>query len=452
MAKKRRGKRRNKRSSNSFVVYSHERRLDKLLLDENHKSIQAEYLSKFKKLEQDLLSRTVLVTNVKDLRKPGVKLALESFLRSRYGEIASCVLVSQRKVSFPAARVTFQRKEDAERIFGGTNLLSLQMARNQHQIEIACPAAGHKGYIRVRAETRSDEMMKDALSGDTISLSLKGVSIGHWCPYTDDVWEGIVDHAMEWQEEKSICEDCTLRFNPAKRLVELRLFRPFESVNEESGLIELNQVHVASFRFKDIRHFIDIRQESGTMTLLLSLKNAPRLEVERKKLLSDEYYSERTLRFGNVDGASFGRCFGFKLSVSEGSANLLREHHGFSQMKRFGVFRDSQAGLELTQKRIDETERKKLDIVLRDVQRVDPYLGKDRCERVLVCPRLLTYAVSGFNSRALLDSGCVSWSDLLHDSVTYDKDELNLHCLLLRASASGGSLGAASKVCVASQL
>ena len=113
---------------------------------------QTAYVEKIEALEQELLSRTVIVTCVRDLRQESNVSLLRTFLETTYGTVESCIAIpskarkKQWRTGYPWARVRFQRKACAERIFGNRPLNESQ------KIEVRPPVKFASVAVRLRSE------------------------------------------------------------------------------------------------------------------------------------------------------------------------------------------------------------------------------------------------------------------------------------------------------------
>lgn len=99
MAKNRRRQyraRRRARRSAELVYRSHDRYLQKMVLDEEGKAKMKEYESYVAGIERDLLSRMIYVTNVRDLNDASNLSRLQQFLEEIYWSVEKCWVVPPR--------------------------------------------------------------------------------------------------------------------------------------------------------------------------------------------------------------------------------------------------------------------------------------------------------------------------------------------------------------------
>jgi hypothetical protein len=114
-----------------------------------HKKEHTEHAKIIAEREKELLSRTIFVTNVKDLRNSHNLSLLKVFFQRAYGPVEHCVLASHsgksgRGQSFPKARLRFKHERDAKAIFGGTSLSLVESP-----VTLYDSTVGHRGNLRV---------------------------------------------------------------------------------------------------------------------------------------------------------------------------------------------------------------------------------------------------------------------------------------------------------------
>lgn len=356
MAKKRRRRnkqrRRDEQSTAAFAYHAREAYLKDNLVYERNKAAQSEYLERIARIEKDILSRTVYVFQARDLKRDANLEALRLFLETRYGLVEECIRHhdGKKKHPFPGARVRFQFKLDAEKIFGG----STELSRISTFVEVPCAVGCRRGMIRIKPCPPYADIAKMELIGSTIEFTATRLALGHWFPPGKDVftsWTQEGKDLAEWLGEVETDISCTFSIDLNKRTVELGTTGVSEvgaaGVSGLGGLMSLLGVfeptsrHFASFRFKELVDHIDIGidpQNPDEYTLLFELKHPPKLESESvpDRVLG---HRERTVQFGTVPSDAFGECLSFKLSVSSTALDrIFLNRGGWDKLQSFGVF------------------------------------------------------------------------------------------------------------------
>lgn len=129
---RKKGGRRRRRSEAAQLAASYnlrrlEREVDDALVYQSCKKEYSEHAKQVAKREEELLSRTIFVTNVKDLRNHRNLDLLKAFFAREYGPVERCTLERHsgrggRGGGFPRARLRFRNEGDAKAIFGGRKL------------------------------------------------------------------------------------------------------------------------------------------------------------------------------------------------------------------------------------------------------------------------------------------------------------------------------------------
>jgi hypothetical protein len=340
------------------------RHVDDVLSYEESKKKQLDYQRFFVDKEQEILSCTVFVDCARDLNNPGNLQQLQQFMASTFGPVFECkatyypwIKRSKQRNKFPPARVRFLRKTDAEKIFGGLDLI--RASANRSVKWLMCPIGYKNGTIRVRPSELFPDMMGEELKGAVISLDSLSVSMGHWCRAQDEM---MVDSAVEeaydeWLEEvkmapppqmmpppqigafaQAIAADIwgsfdghasapQIRIDLNKRTIELVL-------HQNSGM----HSHRLSFQFKHLASRMTLYRESDGFCLVFSLKHPPKLEFNILLGREEELSRYRTIRWGPFQTETIGRCLGYKLSLSKTTVEQLLYHDNWNKLREFGVF------------------------------------------------------------------------------------------------------------------
>jgi hypothetical protein len=347
------GRRRCRRQTSRFAVFSHSRFVDGIINDEKARADQKQYLHKAREIEEELLGRTIFVTNVLNLNKPENLEMLRRFMESTFGKVERCVRDkfrtnrsrNSRRASFPPARITFATKQAAERVFGGRAL------RESGPQRLTCSTVGHRGSIHVMPSRRYDGMLESALTGNSVSFESDGLSFGHWIPSFDDLFTSFhkasdedwvsrfpADGQETFIEESSHPGPFAVRIDLYKRLIEITSSRLVEDDPLQAvwmSLLGLDETtEVLTVRFKELRNHVSVclDDQSGKYFLVFSTKWPPRLELE-----SLEGKRARQTCFGAFPEPVVGRCLGIKVSVSRSSISLILNHQSCDKLRNFGV-------------------------------------------------------------------------------------------------------------------
>jgi hypothetical protein len=337
------GRRRRRRQTSRFAVFSHGRFVDGIINDEKARADQKQYLHKAREIEEELLGRTIFVTNVLNLTEPDNLEKLRLFMESNFGKVERCVRDKFR--TFPPARITFATKQAAERVFGGRAL------RESGSQRLTCSTVGHRGWIHVMPSRRYDGMLESALTGNCVSFESDCLSFGHWIPSFDDLLTSFHKAADEdWVSrfpadgQETFVEECNhpgpfaVRIDLYKRLIEIFASRLIEDDPPQGvwmpffGLSATTKV--LTVRFKELRNHASLclDDQSGKYFLVFSTKWPPRLELE-------SLGGKRTRQtcFGAVPEPVVGRCLGIKMSVSRSSISVILNHQSCDKLRNFGV-------------------------------------------------------------------------------------------------------------------
>jgi hypothetical protein len=171
-----------------FAHISQERHMENIISDEEYKHEQSAYRKMLAEKEKEVLSTTIFVTNVKDLNMQANVEALNRFF-ARYGPVVECKATYFRTRSgkkkhhrFPPGQVRFVRKQDAEKVFGGVELLKVRKT-----VQLDCPTVGNKEKINVKPSMLHEDMIEDELRGAVVTVRADKLTLGHWCPHREEM-------------------------------------------------------------------------------------------------------------------------------------------------------------------------------------------------------------------------------------------------------------------------
>jgi RNA recognition motif-containing protein len=196
MGKQGKNKKRNRGSAKAnarsiarkFAHASQQRHTENIISDEQYKHEQSAHRKVLAEKEKEVLSTTIFVTNVKDLNNRVNVEALNRFF-ARYGPIAACKATcfrtrsgSKKYCRFPPGQVRFVRKQDAEKIFGGEELLKVRKT-----VQLDCLFAAKYGKINVKPSMLHDEMIEEELRGAVVTVRADKLTLGHWCPHREEM-------------------------------------------------------------------------------------------------------------------------------------------------------------------------------------------------------------------------------------------------------------------------
>jgi hypothetical protein len=277
-----------------FNAHTIEQYIENDFAYEELKRKQTEYRERIAALEQDMLNRTILVTNVLSLNEKSNLDRLKAFLEQSFGPIQCCIVSSfgtKGKIKkgsirerYPPARVTFEYQTSAENIFGGklTDVAGMRKA-----VQFPCHTVGYKRFIKVSPSQNIDGMVQDNINGSKLlTLTTEGLCIGHWFPVDYDIIVALPGFeseqsclANEWFEEQEMEIHPILKIDLVNALILLdftnckkgdrgnhgeEIFSGLSHIMAARGLDEGDiQEEIVSFRFKDLVHAIELceRQE-----------------------------------------------------------------------------------------------------------------------------------------------------------------------------------------------
>lgn len=342
MGRKGRARRRRRRSEAAQLAANcHnrllEREVDDSLIYQACKEEYNEHAKQIAKREEELLSRTIFVTNVKDLRVSRNLELLKSFFAHQHGPVEQCILAYQSRQGgrrgnrqYPRARVRFLHERDAKKVFGGTKLSLVDSP-----VTVSCPTVGHRGLLRI-FPSRPYEGMDESSDENKVVIMGDCVHVGHHCPLENDIEDEFItiDERSrllnEFLTEDTIRREVQLSIDIDARLVQIRLHR------EENEMI--------SFRFKDIvQGTMDcyVESQGGSYALVFRLKYPPKLYKLRCETNTEgveEEVATRGLEICGIRNQTFGRCFALLIQVSRRNLQaLFTESKRLRKLKRFGL-------------------------------------------------------------------------------------------------------------------
>jgi hypothetical protein len=369
---RRRGRRRRKSNvALQFNDYSIQRTVQEFENYQGYKKKQKEFLEKVAESEEEILTRTIFVSQVKDLKQPRNLQLLKAFFEITYGPVEECVATTfsskkrkgrfpQARV-FPPARVRFSRKPDAEKIFG----VDLYNAARGKSIEIRPGGrfdhVAHGGLLRIRPSEKYPNMVDHLLDNTKIEFPTSNLALGHWCPDDEHLFGDFETKeetiGSEWLEEENTQLACSVAIDLTARVVEIQIINSNSSPNIFDMLfgvqVDLDAIlpktYSISFRFKDLVQSMELCREpngSEEYSFVFNLKYPPKLFRSTTLLLVTS--RERSTSIPGISNACFGRCLGFKLSLSSSIVDRLLLNEGaLRKLQNFGVMKDGVHAKEL---------------------------------------------------------------------------------------------------------
>ena len=311
-----------------------ERAVDDALLYQGCKESHSAHAKEVAQREQELLSRTIFVSNVKNLREGRNLVLLEQFFEKQYGPVELCMPASfsgkkGKYNKFPQARVRFRHVHDAQRIFGGKKL-SLVQRDQDPPIQIHNCAVGHKGFLRIQPSERYPNMDKNSLNENKVSITGENLLIGHWSPAEADeyVYAGYEERGEDnlFLIEDVIQEQVEFSIDITSRTVQVRL---------------KDSLYMLSFRFKDLQGTMGVFRDESSYAIAFRLKYPPRIyhlayEQDQDGVL--EEIATRCVETCKVRRETFGSCYGYMVKVSRYYVGKFFESEGkLRKMKQFGL-------------------------------------------------------------------------------------------------------------------
>lgn len=363
MARRRGRRRRKNNAAVRFNDYSIQRTVQEIENYQGYKEQQKEFLEKVAEYEEEILTRTIFVSQVKDLKKPRNLELLRAFFEITYGPVEECVATTfsnrNRIVAFPPARVRFRQKADAENIFG----MDLANAARGKSIEIRPGVhfgVAHRGLLRIRPSEKYPNMVDHLIDDTKIEFTSSNLALGHWCPDDDEhIFRDLETEedkiGSEWLEEENTRLACSVAIDLKTRVVEIQIInsdsRPniLDIYGVELDLYEiLRERSFLSFRFKDLVQSMELCREpdgSEEYAFVFALKYPPKLFRSMHLLDTSR---ERSTSIPGISNACFGRCLGFKLSLSLSIVDRLLLNDGaLRKLQNFGVLKDGVDAKEL---------------------------------------------------------------------------------------------------------
>ena len=334
MARRRRHRKRQHSSSmrllHSFASHAHHQYLNETIEAGEQTELQREFLRRHRELEDDIIARSIFVTNVRDANQARNLDRLHHFMED-YGSVEDCFPSEYSNNTFsrfPPVRIIFRNEVDVELLF-----------QNNKRVNVSCPGVGCKnGCITIHRSKREQTLLSRVLKRNSIQFTSSGLSLGHWFPHDHDIYTSWrvdfetdkTDKNDEWLEEHHLSSSAVqVSVNLTEREICLQLetrASPFALSN-----LAFTKSEIATFQFKDIEGRIEICHEEafGQYSLIFALKHLPKVYRETLPGLSSssDNARERGLKFGSL-GARSWSCSCFKLAVSETDIDrlLLSEH------------------------------------------------------------------------------------------------------------------------------
>ena len=300
--------------------------MDNALNADEFRQRQSKFHKKIAAQEKDILSRSIFVTNVRDLRVESNLEALKKFFNDVYGDVKYCrrtVRSDRRKgrgrpIIYPPARVVFFHKDDAERVFGGQELSKVVGSQ-----QIRCPLGHKNGEILVRPSIPSNDILLEETEGSQVRMRASGLWLGHWCPGEREMDMLSNDHQDEG-EWLGVVEGSppVMVIDIKERCIELTYKGPAREYR-------------IMFKFKELLTPIALcRQESDELYLIFSLKNPPLVHAKLSEYEPGDNIAEilwqlseinlvnenepefrRTRTWDRLSGEQLGLYLGYKLLI-----------------------------------------------------------------------------------------------------------------------------------------
>jgi hypothetical protein len=339
----------------NIASHQHEDYLRHTVDSDESKANHKKYLSEIASDVDELRSRTVFVSQVKDLKEEINSQNLKLFLESKYGPVEKLLVtndgnrgsgrgIKRRKYGqqFPRARVRFTSAVHAQKIFGGRSLLVLDPKTTS--VDVQCDSAGHRGFLKIQpSESHPSLYLDDISTSTTIEFTADNVSVGHWIPARKDSYvqlmgDGVTETSQdsqsdvlkelgemdkfewkkdEWLEEGQVGK-CKVVFALGLRQMEIQI--------EKEELV----VAYLVVDFKWMHTHMDIcRGSSNRVSLAFALTQCPLLMDSER---------DRVLRYGSIQSKTFARCRGIRLLVDDSVlAQLQLTPERVSEFKQFGL-------------------------------------------------------------------------------------------------------------------
>lgn len=376
------GKNRNRRRSQAaklaakFTSHTHQQILKDAIRYEHAKEGQLNYAKVVADLEKNMISKTLFVTGVRNLREPRNVQLLKFFFEQNYGPVEDCFASTYgpRRTStsprgnssetFPPGRVRFRNLSDYDKVLASKDKDGL----------IYCPSVGviKRSCIKVGSSLKYDDMTKDVLEGHIVQFNTSSLSLGHWIKddmIKDDMFkefeaqeddEGIKKSQpqkidFEWLEACCLLDTTDLRIemNLSKRIIKIErtATKKANSGDAFNFLYFLDTVRKErmTFRFKEIDDTIELCKHKTSNNaedeycMIISLKHPPKIEESVYDLLNLDEHEDRwtrCIKFGNLEPKHFGDSFAIRITVSSATINTLLINRAITDLNKFGVLSD----------------------------------------------------------------------------------------------------------------
>ena len=323
-----------------------------------------EDIQEMDEVERNFLRRTVLVTDVKGMSNPRNRKQLQIFLAKTFGRVVFCEVTSLNEeetnklhpAENPPVRVQFKEIKDAERIFGGKNLLGLlDRRRFKHYLGSRQDKSGAYSF-GVQPSYRYPGMLDGSLKRKIVTIKATKMSLGHWLPHARDSYMNVfsdpdLERSNLWLEEFATHVKPQLTIDIHNQQVELKVPRN----HEDDGTFSFKHItDFANFPFKCIIQGMELCriQETGEYAIAMSLKYPPRLETQKDPWSGNGFmfYTEerqRAVRFDTVPSDHFGNSTGILLCFEdEALSENLFGSDALQSVKNCGLVRHDVEFLE----------------------------------------------------------------------------------------------------------
>ena len=347
----------------------HAMAIEQLLNDEIKTTKQKAVIETLENEENEILNRTIFVTNIKDIRVGSNLKALQTFFERNFGPVEQCCITSfqsKRKPNHnlrnnrsnppPPAKVTFRSVQSAIKVFG----MPLDEARNGGSKSamklisaqgVAYNGKQNAGKLKVYLAVKRIKKMpitEEDVYGLSKTLEVSSISLGHWIPEDSGllflkgapIEIGKYEDEYEFLEEYSGFQGSQMKLDLRQRLIQIR------ATVDLSGSFLFNlfneQFNTITFRLKDIDTYLDLAydESSDTHCLVFGCKEPPKLyKVEVFNELG--YCYEKSTRLTGLEDAPFDHCFGFKISFEQSQLKMLFNNHDkfHCRLQDFGITR-----------------------------------------------------------------------------------------------------------------
>jgi hypothetical protein len=389
---------------------------------------------------------------------------------------AAAAAGNDQRIMHPPARVRFRRKEDAVRLLQ-------QCQRHKRQSLLPYPkeeCRDESGLITVTKSRPYDNMIRDVLEASVVELTANSLALGYYfskencnndnnssnnnnnisntsepcqaesstAPRHEEEEE---EEEEEWLEEMQIKDSVTVRINLVKRTIELEVPRHTKG----SSFFDFrNGKDYATIRFKEVAGYMDLcrcsdnnnnnntnthnnntnHDTSERYSLLLALKHPPQFHSDTPSVglgfavVEQDPERQRSLAISDVPAPVVGRCFGYRLNVTEDSIERLLLCKGLAKLRAFGMIRkdlDSVKEARCVATLQIGTDSETVEEEIQKLHKLDATIGTSKKPNVPLLLNTLAditntqFPSTGFLVRSALDHGKFCWFDALHDVIAH---------------------------------